>query len=64
MERIYGFRSVRSESELPPGGYDAIVLAVAHREFAAMEIARFRRGEATVFDIKGVLPREIVDGRL
>ena len=64
VEKVYGLKSTDSEQDLRAGGYNAIVLAVAHREFTSMEIARYRNGDATVFDIKGVLPREIVDGRL
>jgi len=48
----------------PSGHYDAIVLAVAHREFANLDIASMQNGHAIVFDVKGVLPREMVDGRL
>ena len=65
VEKIYGLRSTRSERDLCPGGYDAIVLAVAHRQFASMEIGRWRAADgAVVFDIKGILPRQTVDGRL
>ena len=49
---------------LDPGSFDAIVLAVAHREFAAYDPAVHKNGDAVVFDIKGVMPREKVDGRL
>ncbi|HPN03992.1 MAG TPA: nucleotide sugar dehydrogenase, partial [Rectinema sp.] len=48
----------------PSGHYDAIVLAVAHREFANLDIASMQNGHAIVFDVKGILPREMVDGRL
>ena len=65
VEKIYGLRSTRSERDLCPGGYDAIVLAVAHRQFASMEIGRWRAADgAVIFDIKGILPRQTVDGRL
>ncbi|MGQ0799784.1 MAG: nucleotide sugar dehydrogenase [Pseudomarimonas sp.] len=53
--------------ELPDlTNYQAIVLAVAHREYLALGTA-LRRGAAprtVIYDIKGVLPREDVDGRL
>jgi len=47
--------------------YDAIVLAVAHKEFSAMGIdgmRRFAKSNAVVYDIKGILPKSGVDGRL
>ncbi len=52
---------------LAEGRYDAIILAVAHREFASLGAERIRRlGKpgAVVFDVKSVLPSEAVDGRL
>jgi UDP-N-acetyl-D-galactosamine dehydrogenase len=46
------------------GDYDAVVLAVSHREFINMDVTQYRNGNAVVFDIKGLLPKEIADGRL
>jgi UDP-N-acetyl-D-galactosamine dehydrogenase len=49
------------------GAYDAVILAVAHREFAALGaegIRGFGKPGAVLFDVKGVLPRDQVDGRL
>ncbi|MBR2910920.1 MAG: nucleotide sugar dehydrogenase [Lentisphaeria bacterium] len=60
----YGVTSFRKLSDLDPAGYDAVVLAVAHREFVSMDVSSLKNGEAPVFDIKGVLPLEKVDGRL
>jgi UDP-N-acetyl-D-galactosamine dehydrogenase len=47
--------------------YDAIVLAVAHRQFAAMgaeAIHRLGRDPHVLYDVKQMLPVEAVDGRL
>ena len=47
--------------------YDAIILAVPHREFQAMgaqEIRALGKKQAVLFDVKSILPREAVDGRL
>jgi UDP-N-acetyl-D-galactosamine dehydrogenase len=49
------------------GGYDVIVLAVGHREFAEMgadQIRRFGKPGAVFFDVKGLFPKEQSDGRL
>jgi len=64
VRREYGFTSVEKLDMLKPGSYDAIVLAVAHSEFAALDFQHFRKPAAVVFDIKGLLPRHMVDGRL
>ena len=62
VRRIYGFSAVR---EIPAGiRYDAIVLAVAHREFSRMDLAALRQDRTVIYDIKGILPRELADGRL
>ncbi|MCE1167533.1 MAG: nucleotide sugar dehydrogenase [Sphingobacteriia bacterium] len=43
--------------------YDAIILAVSHREFADFDFAG-RKAASVVYDIKGLWPKERVDGRL
>lgn len=48
----------------PQGHYDAIVLAVAHRQFSELNVLNMRNGNTVVFDVKGFLPKNIVDGRL
>jgi UDP-N-acetyl-D-galactosamine dehydrogenase len=44
--------------------YDAVIMAVAHKEFADLDIRKYLHSSSTVFDIKGKLPREITDSRL
>ena len=47
--------------------YDALILAVAHREFIAMGAAGLRvlgKAKCILYDVKAVLPAELVDGRL
>lgn len=45
--------------------YDAVVLAVSHNEFKAIEFARLRNGHnAVIYDIKGIWNKDAVDGRL
>lgn len=48
------------------GAYDAVILAVAHHQFAAAgQGARdYAKPGGVVYDVKGVLPRDAVDGRL
>ena len=50
-----------------PGTYDAVVIAVAHDEFKISGSAGVRalaNGRAVLYDIKGILPKDEVDGRL
>jgi UDP-N-acetyl-D-galactosamine dehydrogenase len=45
--------------------YDAIVLAVSHSEFLNLNYSELKKSEnAIIFDIKGVIDRKLVDGRL
>ena len=46
------------------GPYDAVVLAVAHEKFRTLDFTQYQPGRAVIFDIKGFLDREQVDGRL
>ena len=64
VKHEYGLTSQKDSGELSADGYDAVVLAVSHREFVQLDVSKFRKGNAVVFDIKGILPRDIVDGRL
>ena len=54
--------------ELPEKAeYDAILLAVAHDQFkklGAEGLRRLGQPNAVVYDIKGIFPRDAVDGRL
>src|SRR5690606_4896390 len=62
----YGI-DVLSDMPASGAGYDAIVLAVAHKQFKAMGGAALReRGKdgAVLFDVKYVLPKEESDARL
>jgi UDP-N-acetyl-D-glucosamine/UDP-N-acetyl-D-galactosamine dehydrogenase len=45
--------------------YDAVVLAVAHQQFQNLDLSKLRNGNnAVIYDIKGLWPKELVDGRL
>ena len=44
--------------------YDAVVLAVAHDKFLKLDLADFRKGKSILFDIKGILDKSLVDGRV
>ncbi|WP_035246013.1 Vi polysaccharide biosynthesis UDP-N-acetylglucosamine C-6 dehydrogenase TviB [Desulfogranum mediterraneum] len=53
--------------KLPQAHYDGVLLAVAHAQFAAMSADRLRqlcKERAVIYDVKHVLPREVVDGSL
>jgi UDP-N-acetyl-D-galactosamine dehydrogenase len=53
-----------SLSESPAEDYDAIVLAVSHKEFLNMDLRGLLKSEGILYDVKGVLPKTMVDARL
>jgi UDP-N-acetyl-D-galactosamine dehydrogenase len=45
-------------------GYSAIILAVAHSDFNELDLSLHKNNKAIIFDVKGILPTDLVDGRL
>jgi UDP-N-acetyl-D-galactosamine dehydrogenase len=44
--------------------YDAIILAVSHKEFLKLDITKLKSQTGVIFDVKSLLPRDTVDARL
>ena len=62
-EEVWEEHQIHSLRELPQGQtYDAIVLAVAHKEFRSLPWECLRNPHSILYDVKGVLPD--VDGHL
>ena len=61
VRKEYGIEVV---NELPQERFDAAVAAVAHRKFEGLDILSLLNPEHVIFDVKGTLDRNIVDGRL
>lgn len=51
-------------NDVPTSKYDAIILAVSHKEFAELDVKAFVNEKHVIFDVKGFLDKEMVDGRL
>lgn len=51
-------------NELPEMKFDAAVLCVSHKQFLDIDVKSFVKDGGVIYDVKGVLPREVVDGRL
>jgi UDP-N-acetyl-D-galactosamine dehydrogenase len=62
VEAEYGIQvsSFLPESEK----YDAIILAVAHRQFGGVDWRKRLNSNGVIYDVKGFLDREQIDGRL
>ncbi|MFY0672438.1 MAG: nucleotide sugar dehydrogenase [Bacteroidia bacterium] len=50
--------------DAPDKDYDAVVLAVAHNEFLELDVTALKRENGVVYDVKSILPKDLVDGRL
>jgi UDP-N-acetyl-D-glucosamine/UDP-N-acetyl-D-galactosamine dehydrogenase len=56
-------------SNLPPsggteGGWASIILAVAHNEFLDIDLKQHQKDGAIIYDVKGILDSNVIDGRL
>lgn len=59
--REYGVDVVRTLSQEE---FDAVVLAVAHKAFETLDVPALCKPRSVIFDVKGFLPKTLVDGRL
>jgi UDP-N-acetyl-D-galactosamine dehydrogenase len=55
---------VELHNELPEQHYDAVILAVAHDEFKGLDISSISNENSVVYDVKGILSEEVIDGKL
>jgi len=44
--------------------FDAVILAVAHNEFKSLDLKKITNGVSVVYDVKGILSEEVIDGKL
>lgn len=51
-------------SELPKEKFDAVILGVAHKQFLEIDVKTLVKEGGVIYDVKGLLPRDIIDGRL
>jgi UDP-N-acetyl-D-galactosamine dehydrogenase len=60
----YGIEVINHLSNKSNHSFDAVILAVSHNEFSALDIRALAPQPAVVFDVKGFLPRNVIDARL
>ena len=61
VKKEYG---IKVGNNIPNQKYDAIIVSVAHNEFLNMDVRQYLKDNGVIFDVKCILPRDIVDGRL
>lgn len=61
----YGINLVTSDWEILSGRFDAVILGVAHKQFIDKNIRQLLKNNlGVVYDVKSVLSKEQIDGRL
>ena len=54
---------IQVSNQLKTGAFEAAILAVAHNEFVDLDIKSFIN-DGVIYDVKGVLAKELIDARL
>jgi UDP-N-acetyl-D-galactosamine dehydrogenase len=62
VKHEYGWESVKELNNVTD--CDAIILAVSHNEFKELDLSKLCKEKAVIYDVKGVLPKELSDARL
>ena len=63
QEEVFHEYGLLSTKSLPKDKFDAVVLTVAHNEFMELDFNSFRKKTSIIYDVKGVLNKDI-EGRL
>lgn len=61
VRKEYGVSIV---SEIPTDKFDAVILGVAHKQFLEIDVKSLITKVGVIYDVKGILPRDVIDGRL
>lgn len=64
VKHEYGVNIETTLEKIKNNKYDTVVLAVAHNVFMEMNVRSLVKEGGVIYDVKGVLPRDIIDGRL
>ena len=63
VKNEYGIDLICKKEEITTV-YDAVILAVSHKEFLKIDLDNFVNGKHVKFDVKSILPKELTDSRL
>lgn len=65
VKHEYGIDITSGDIEKLSGKFDAVILGVAHNEFKSMNVRDFLKSDnGVIYDVKGILDRNVIDGRL
>jgi len=60
----YGINLLCTIDEIRDKKYEGVVLAVAHNQFKELDFPTLRINGAVIYDVKGILSRNLIDNRL
>lgn len=63
-EHVFHEYGITVTNEAPRAQFDAVILAVAHNEFSNIDVKAFAKDNSVIYDVKGILDKSIIDGRL
>ena len=64
MKREYGIQVENSELIIKDSKFDVCIAAVSHKQFEELDILSLLNEKHVIYDVKCMLDRNIVDGRL
>jgi len=63
VKREYGYDTIKTLDGVNKK-FDTVILAVSHNEFASLDLNDLTGDTSVIYDVKGFLDRNQVDGRL
>lgn len=64
VKQEYGLQIENDLSEINGHRFEAVILAVGHHQFKDFEVGNYVKSPGVIYDVKGFLKKELVDGRL
>lgn len=66
VKKEYGIEIFKGQMQQLKGQFDTVILCVAHKQFEDQNVREFLKDSlaGVVYDVKGVLDRDLIDGRL
>ena len=66
VKKEYGIEIFNGQMQQLKGQFDTVILCVAHKQFENQNVREFLKDSlaGVVYDVKGVLDRDLIDGRL
>ncbi|PID26522.1 MAG: Vi polysaccharide biosynthesis UDP-N-acetylglucosamine C-6 dehydrogenase TviB [Candidatus Cloacimonadota bacterium] len=63
-KEVYEEYNIKLIKDVDYSSYNAIILAVSHNQFLDVDLKRLKSKDCVIYDVKSILPKNIVDERL